>query len=368
MSCLKGTLTMPAKQIPIAVWSNLNLRHIELCAENGFTRTYPSLVPGATTHEAFPEPDEGYDALAKACEKAHEYGMEVHPYLPVFLLPTFMKDDYWLYDCADKYCERQRDGSPGVFAAQDYHSGTMYSYAYPEVRQFFVDVHVKMANEFPIDGVMLDYIRFPGDEYIQCANGVNLLGYADPMVESFREKTGLDARKIPNNHPDWMHHRADFVTQTIREIREALPKRDGKQMEISACTGGWITKDLRIDFRDWRSWVQQGVVDTLCPMIYKSPEVVWRGTKAIRETLRDEENYTLLSSLAMRAGITTPELLREGYKHAMGGGADGICIYRVEPFDDAGLWDAMSTIREDIPAPYPEYDYPPFLHPRDPND
>ena len=358
---------MSDKRVPIAVWANLNLCHIELCAEHGIDRIYPSLVPGATTHPAFPEPDEGYDALGKACDRAHELGLEVHPYLPVFLLPTFTKADFWLRECADQYCERTRDGAPADYGAQDHGAGRMFSYAYPEVRQFFVDVHVTMANEFPIDGIMLDYIRFPGDEYVQCANGVNLLGYAPPMVESFKEKTGLDAAKIPNNNPEWMHHRADFVTQTIREIREALPKRNGQQMEISACTGGWISKDLRIDFRDWRSWVQQGVVDTLCPMIYKAPEVVWRGTQAIRETLRGEENYTLLSSLAMRGGIQTPEALREGYRHAMSAGADGICIYRVEPLDDAGLWDAVASLR-DIEPPYPEYDYPPFLHPRDPND
>ncbi len=80
---------MPEEHVPIAVWANLNLRHIELCAENGIDRIYPSLVPGATTHPAFPEPDEGYDALHKACDRAHELGMEIHPYLPVFLLPTF---------------------------------------------------------------------------------------------------------------------------------------------------------------------------------------------------------------------------------------------------------------------------------------
>jgi hypothetical protein len=358
---------MSEKRIPIAIWSGLDLRHLELCAEHGIDRIYPSISPGCTTHPAFPESTEELDAMSKACDRAHELGLEIHPYLPVFLLPTFMKEDYWLNEHADEFCERTRDGRPGNFAAQDHPAGRMYSYAYPEVRQFFVDTHAMLANEFPIDGVMLDYIRFPGDEFIQDCNGVNLLGYAPAMVEGFKQETGLDPFEIPNNSPEWMHYRAASVTQTIREIREALPKRNGKQMEISACTGGWISKDLRIDFRDWRSWIREGVVDTLCPMIYKAPDMIWRGTRAIRETLYDQKDYTLLSSLAMRGGLQTPELLREGYRHAMSAGADGVCIYRVEPLDVAGLWDTVAHLR-DIRAPYPEYDYQPYLHPKNPND
>ena len=53
---------MSEKRVPIAVWASLNLRHIELCAEHGIDRIYPSITPGCTTHPAFPEPTEGFDA------------------------------------------------------------------------------------------------------------------------------------------------------------------------------------------------------------------------------------------------------------------------------------------------------------------
>jgi hypothetical protein len=190
---------------------------------------------------------------------------------------------------------------------------------------------------------MLDYIRYPGPPADD--NGTTLLGYAAPIVDSFKELTGRDPFSIANNDREWVDHRAGFVTQTIREIRAALPKRGGQELEISVCTGGLIHDDLNRLFRDWRTWIAQGLVDTLCPMLYFKPEQVGRETRAIRQTLEGESGYNLYSALCIKYDLlNTPELLHQGYAEAMEGGADGVCIYRADGLENASLWGEIEQL------------------------
>ncbi len=327
------------------------LYFLDRVAEANIDRIYPSIHPGQTGHEAYPDPAGLPDALAMVVEEAHQRSIEVHPYLAVFMLPNQVRPDHPIALRADELTEITRDGEPAFYGGgtTDHGRGRIYSYGYAAVRKLISSTYAVLANSFPIDGVMLDYIRYPGPP--MDANETTVAGYAKPMVDTYYQNTGVDPHTLPNNHQGWVEHRAEFVTETIREICEVLPLcapeslRPHEPMEISACTGGLIHTDQHMVFRDWRSWVRQGVVDTLCPMLYFEPEQVGRETRAIRETLYEESGYSLYSALCVKYDLlNTPALLREGYEAAIDNGADGVCIYRADGLENTGMWGEVGRI------------------------
>jgi len=322
---------------------------LDRCAASGIDRIYASLHPYATGHPAYPKPKGLPNALGIAVDAAHERRIEVHPYLAVFLLPGSVRPDHPLKAHAEDFVERTRDERPASYGGGDHGEGRIYSYGYDEVRRLIIETYATLARTQNVDGVMLDYIRYPGPP--QDATGTTLVGYAPPIVESFHRETGRDSFAIPNDDPAWIAHRAGYVARLIRELRDALPTRDGRLMEISACTGGDIDLDVRSCFRDWRTWVREGIVDTLCPMLYFPPEQVGRETRMIQDTLSKEAvparaaRYKLYSALCVKYGIlSTPELLHEGYRQAMANGADGVCMYRADGLENTGLWEEVRLL------------------------
>jgi len=320
------------------------LYFLDRCAGNGIDRIYTSIVPGYTRHPAYPEPGGMPDAMEFLVDSAHSRGIQVHPYLAVFMLPNAVKPTHPLALRAEEFTERTRDGSPAFYGGGDHSSGRVFSYGFSAVRRLIAETFESLAKSYPVDGVMLDYIRYPDRPHDD--NDTTLLGYAEPIVRAFHSNAGLDPVKIPNNDSTWVRYRADYVTQTIREVRQALPLREGKPLEISVCTGGNLMFDVHRLLRDWRSWVVQGVADTLCPMLYHKPEQVGRETRAIRQALEDATGYSLYSALCVKYEVLpTAALFRQGYAEAMDAGADGVCIYRADGLENTGLWGEVRRLR-----------------------
>ena len=67
------------------------------------------------------------------------------------------------------------------------------------------------------DGLQVEFVLGNEDE-----NGVVPYGYEDRTVSEFRAKVGKDPFDLPNNDPDWMQFRADYVTLFLSEVRARI--------------------------------------------------------------------------------------------------------------------------------------------------
>lgn len=93
-------------------------------------------------------------------------------------------------------------------------SGSTVSYYFPEVRKERVDILCEVARRSP-DALVIGWCR-----------QVPILLYHPKMVAEYRAKTGVDPLKIDAGnqaeYQDWIRWRADFVTQTLRELKTRL--------------------------------------------------------------------------------------------------------------------------------------------------
>ena len=224
-----------------------------------------SLEPPAQDAEYSPS----FDALQYMIERAHGQGIEVHAWFPVTPLwpsftvppvdpnhawnkhgPSASGDDMWL--TIDSTGKLQTSVDPG----------------HPDAFQYLADVILEPAKNYELDGIHLDYIRYP-------ETGVN--GYNPVALRRFQRLYGrTDVPAALDS--DFSAFRREQVTALVRQIYlRAFSIR--RNIKISAAVITWgngptddqqfKTKDAysRV-FQDWRGWLEEGILDIAIPMNY----------------------------------------------------------------------------------------------------
>lgn len=210
------------------------------------------------------EGDKDYDPLGYVIKHAHPEGLQVYAWFNVYRIgtkaglpplpnqvgiqhPDWLSKDY----NGDKSSEDGEFLDPGV----------------PAVRDYLVKVIADIVKKYDIDGLMLDYIRYPGKNW----------GYNDIAVSRFNSQYGRMGKPSPDD-PLWCNWRRQQVTDTVRAIYNEV-HRLKPQVKVTASTIAWgpcpsdftQTSAYSAVFQDWRLWMKEGILDANVPMDYKDP-------------------------------------------------------------------------------------------------
>ena len=203
-----------------------------------------------------------FDPLAYVIKLAHAAvpRIEVHAWLNTF----FAGESSQVYlQHGDAWGNRADDGStsgyldPGV----------------PEVQTYTHKVFMDVAQNYDIDGLHMDFVRYPGLGW----------GYSPESLSLYRLETGTNA--VPwSGDERWKAWRRARVTGFVRDLHEEL-KREHPNIKLSGaliCFGGgpltsadWPrTSAYSSVFQDWKDWLSNGYLDFGVPMNYDSD---WSG-------------------------------------------------------------------------------------------
>jgi uncharacterized lipoprotein YddW (UPF0748 family) len=175
------------------------------------------------------------------------------------------------------------DTTPGItFQGHRFGAEFWLDFGHPDAAAYTVEVLNHLVRNYPIDGLHLDRIRFPdfSAPNQSPSAGVNI-GYNQVSVWRFQEAHDIphDTPPPPPNDPLWSQWRRDQVTNLVRRIYlNALSIRP--QLIVSAAliayggAGPWNSSDAycRV-FQDWRSWLEEGIIDLAIPMNYKRDHI-----------------------------------------------------------------------------------------------
>ncbi len=205
----------------------------------------------------------GFDPLEYITARAHAAGISVHAWINVYRvcgvsgLPT---DPNHPINAHPDWINKNVDGKT---RATD---GFFIDPGVPAAREHIVSVAEDIARRYPIDGIHLDYIRYPGRDW----------GYSDIALSRFRAETGVTNKPAPDD-PRWLAWRREQVTALLTDVR-AKVRAVRPNAVISAATIAW--GDCPADFRtsqsycyacqDWKGWLSDGLIDAAVPMDYKS--------------------------------------------------------------------------------------------------
>lgn len=219
--------------------------------------------------EQFGFKDPGFDPLRVALERAHGRGIDLHAWvnvMPAWWGTTPPTDPRQVWNARPEWSWYDQRGERQKFSDRFYVS---LNPCLPEVRAYLVEVVRDLAIHYPVDGIHLDYIRFP-NEPPATPKGLDY-PRDQRTLALFRKASG----KAPDEDKTaWNNWRADQVTQLVRDLRGMLKQARPKALLSAAC-GPVPEKAKKEHFQDVRTWLNEGLFDVVYPMNYAADFATW---------------------------------------------------------------------------------------------
>jgi uncharacterized lipoprotein YddW (UPF0748 family) len=238
---------------------------------------YPSAIdPPASILSA---PLKDFDPLAYLITVAGRAGISVHVWLNVFLVwssPDAPPADHllarhpdWLLSDATG---RRIDAVPRSTWRREGIEGYFISPAVPQMRRHMARVVKEIVDRYPVDGVHLDYVRYPNRAFAFHPAGRAPFAArwgVDP-VETAGDRAALQnvigAAALSIVDSLVVEQRVADVDSMVVAIREACPGR-----ALSAAVVAEPLDARRSKAQDWPAWVHRGWMDFVVPMAYNAP-------------------------------------------------------------------------------------------------
>ena len=235
-----------------------------------------------------------FDPLQRIIERAHAQGLEVQAWINVFLVwsagelpqsPLHIVNAHpdWISVRANG--ERLVEMVPEEFEGQRI-EGMYLAPGNPEVRRHLRDVVREIVTHYNVDGIHLDYVRYPEPT----------VGYDAATRTAFQREFGVDpiqidqpdstflavigGDRIPDLRDRWTQWKKDQITALVRDIRNDLDVYK-RGLKLTAAVIADQNAALNRYEQDWPSWLREGILDAAIPMAYgTSTPVVTRQIAA----------------------------------------------------------------------------------------
>jgi uncharacterized lipoprotein YddW (UPF0748 family) len=260
-----------------------------------------SLEPRA---EDLAQQPSNFDPLALTIDEAHRVGIKVHAWINIYLVANIetlpRSKDHLVYrhpgwigiprglaaelyrvdpqspEYLNRIVEYTRDNRNDL-------EGIFVSPANPEVKENIYSIWMDVTEKYKVDGLHFDYVRYPNPQF----------DYSRASLDRFRfvvEKT-LDlasreflAREVANDpliyattYPDsFAQFQRDQVSDLVSRIYQGV-KKIKPDAVISAAVFANDRDAARSRFQDWKTWLERGWLDVVCPMVYTTDTEVFRN-------------------------------------------------------------------------------------------
>ncbi|KPJ60938.1 MAG: hypothetical protein AMJ46_04410 [Latescibacteria bacterium DG_63] len=249
--------------------------------------------------------NDGFDGLAYVIAEAHKHDMEVHAWLNVFFVwaaPQMPVDArHALLSHPDWIAVRSDGRSLLELSRREIEAmgmqGIFLSPGNPEVREHLRAVIRELVERYDVDGVHLDYIRYPNmdvgydfatrTEFMR-HHGVDPLELAtegQTLTELFGERGVLDLRAL------WKQWRIRDIAGLVEAVRFDIKALDPR-VKLSAAVVPDSHSAVAKYAQNWPAWLERGILDFAVPMCYSaSTRAVKDQVAAIKDSVGDEEFY-----------------------------------------------------------------------------
>jgi uncharacterized lipoprotein YddW (UPF0748 family) len=159
--------------------------------------------------------------------------------------------------------------------------GLYVSPVHTDAAAHVVSIVSDLATRYALDGVHLDYVRYPAGDFdygratlhvFESEMRPRVPASERARVEALQE---IDPFAWPEAFPaEWRLFRQSRLTALVTRIRTAV-----KTVRPAALVSAAVVPDaeaaLQDKLQDWRTWLENGFIDALCPMAYTQEPAVF---------------------------------------------------------------------------------------------
>ena len=225
--------------------------------------------------------EDNLDPLGYAIELAHSLGLEVHAWVNTYILwsssnkPNNLNHLYYTKpDWMEVNIHGKSDSNINIDMPQSLNwEGVFLSPNHPQVNNYLSSVFFELIDNYNIDGLHFDYIRFQDDIYGYNKVGRNIFEDKydfDPFdIERniISTKYGWSLSDIDSVKQIWENYKINNVNNLIYNVKNRIDSLD-KNIKVSAAvkTNPLISKKKWS--QDWKFWIDNNLVDFVVTMNY----------------------------------------------------------------------------------------------------
>jgi uncharacterized lipoprotein YddW (UPF0748 family) len=296
-----------------------------------------------------------FDPLALILATAHRAGLKVHAWVNVSLIadavlplsrqhvirahPEWLMVPRALADELNRTSPRNPSYVERLAGYAREHSDRVEGIFLSPIHESAVDHTVRVigdiASRYDVDGIHLDYIRFPSDEF----------DYSSEALAEFQSE--LVAKVSPNERREyarralgrplfytemfpqrWHEFRRDRVTALLTRIRQAVKsRRPGTMLSAAVFPDADDAANQRL--QNWSGWLSGGLLDAICPMAYTTNPDVFRSQISSAEQLAGRSPvWAGIGAYRLSASATV-----ENIRAARELGAEGVILFSYDNLD-----------------------------------
>ena len=178
----------------------------------------------------------GWDPLAVAVREAHKRGMELHAWMWIFNVgnakhnPIVGKEEDYpgpvLSTHSMEWALASQNGSLMPPRQHEY----WVDPANLEARQYVKSLLMEVVNKYPVDGIQLDYIRYP-------FNGKGSeMGYDWVGRQRFEQETAMSLDKLDDATREvWQAWKIQQISSFVQESSTMLRRAEAEYQDLSSC-------------------------------------------------------------------------------------------------------------------------------------
>ena len=242
------------------------------------------------------QPD-SFDPLAETLARAKEAGLRVHAWVNVNLVSSAAElpasRDHVIYEHPE-WLMVPRELAPELLpidvrspeylgrlarwtrANSTTVEGLYASPVHPEAVAHTARVVADLVTRYAVDGVHLDYVRYPAGDFDYGRAAIRVFEAEMRARVSASEHARVEALQVidpfawPETFADeWRLFRQSRLTSLVARLRSTV-----KGIRPAAVVSAAVVPDAEVAQReklqDWRTWIENGFIDALCPMAYTS--------------------------------------------------------------------------------------------------
>jgi uncharacterized lipoprotein YddW (UPF0748 family) len=202
-----------------------------------------------------------------------------------------------------------------------------------------VSVVDDLARRYALDGVHVDYIRYPGDEFDYSRLALQAFRQdLDPAMTS-EERRRFDPNSMTallaaaDTYPErWSGFRRSRLNSLVLRLRTAVKTRRPDAL-FSAAVYPDPAEAMARRFQDWPMWLENRWIDVVCPMAYTPDASVFASQ--IASVRRAAGNQAVWAGIG--AYRLSPAQTVENIETARRLGASGIVLFSYDSLVPRGL-------------------------------
>jgi len=160
-----------------------------------------------------------------------------------------------------------------------------FDQGHPAVQQHTFDVVMDILRRYDIDGLHFDYIRY-SDYNSRHSN--QPWGYNPVSLARYKRLKNVTAIPAPTD-ATWLQWRRDQVTALLRKVYlNAWAAKPNVRVSAALIAYGSAPANLNLTswqaseaygrvLQDWRGWMEEGILDLACPMVYGTDNTRFAG-------------------------------------------------------------------------------------------